>query len=139
LSDDDHVSPPAAAGGRTRRLPPAGLHTRSESMTDPHQATHDPDALFKAYIKVFIALSVFTVVSFACNYLVYQGVLSHMTSAAIIMSVAIVKAGCVAYIFMHLNHDWKTVYCIMVPVLIMCVMLVIVLLPDGVLGWPSTP
>jgi caa(3)-type oxidase subunit IV len=117
-------------------------------MTDPHaahdhaahdHAAHDPDALFKAYIKVFLALCVFTAVSFVCNYLVYQGVLGHLTSAAIIMAVAIVKAGCVAYIFMHLKYDWKTVYCIMVPVVIMCVMLVIVLLPDGVLGWPSQP
>jgi hypothetical protein len=38
---------------------------------------------------------------------------------------------------MHLKQDWGKVYCIMVPVLIMCVMMVIVLMPDGVLGWPS--
>ena len=33
-------------------------------------------------------------------------------------AVAVVKAGCVAYIFMHLKQDWGKVYCIMVPVLI---------------------
>jgi caa(3)-type oxidase subunit IV len=102
-----------------------------------HAADHDPDARFKAYIKVFVLLCVFTAVSFVCNYLVQIGVLGHMTSAAIIMLVAVVKATCVAYIFMHLNHDWNTVYCIMIPVCIMCVMFVIVLLPDGVFGWPQ--
>jgi caa(3)-type oxidase subunit IV len=113
-------------------------------MTEQHHApdhagahaAHDPNARFKAYINVFVLLCVFTAVSFVCNYLVQIGVLGHLTSAAIIMLVAVVKATCVAYIFMHLNHDWKTVYCIMVPVVIMCVMFIIVLLPDGVLGWP---
>jgi caa(3)-type oxidase subunit IV len=100
-----------------------------------HPEAHDQNALFKAYITVFIALCVFTAVSFVANYLVHQGTISPMTSLAIIMGVAIIKAGCVAYVFMHLKSDWGKVYCIMIPVMIMCVMLMIVLMPDGVLGW----
>jgi caa(3)-type oxidase subunit IV len=102
----------------------------------PHDAGHhDSAALFKAYITVFVALCVFTAVSFIANTLVHMGVINALTSAAIILVVAVIKAGCVAYVFMHLKYDWGKVYCIMIPVAIMCVMLVIVLMPDGVLGW----
>src|SRR5688572_10440616 len=96
---------------------------------------HDPATVFKAYIAVFIALCAFTAVSFVFNEMVRRHIISPMTSMTVIMIVAVLKAGCVAYIFMHLKWDWGKVYCIMVPVLIMCVMLVIVLLPDGVLAW----
>ena len=108
-------------------------------MSDQHHDAggHDPGAQFKAYITIFIALCIFTAVSFVANTLVHAGVINAMTSAVIILIVAIIKAGCVAYIFMHLKQDWGKVYCIMVPVLIMCVMIVIVLMPDGVLGWPA--
>jgi caa(3)-type oxidase subunit IV len=100
-----------------------------------HDAGHDPSALFKAYITVFIALSVFTAVSFVANEAVRHDLISTMASAVIIMIVAVIKAGCVAYIFMHLKQDWGKVYCIMIPVIIMGVMMMIVLMPDGVLGW----
>ena len=102
-----------------------------------HDAGHDPAALFKAYITVFVALSIFTAVSFIANEAVRHHIITPMISLTIIMAVAVVKAGCVAYIFMHLKQDWGKVYCIMVPVLIMCVMMIIVLMPDGVLGWPT--
>src|SRR5262245_21373078 len=107
-----------------------------QPMSDPHHdAGHDPAALFKAYIAVFIALSIFTAVSFVANTAVHMGLISSMASAVIIMIVAVIKAGCVAYMFMHLKQDWGKVYCIMVPVIIMGVMMMIVLMPDGVLGW----
>lgn len=108
-------------------------------MSDQHldAGHHDEAALFKAYITVFLALSVFTAVSFVANTAVHMGWISAMASAVIIMLVAVIKAGCVAYIFMHLKFDWGKVYCIMVPVLIMGVMMIIVLMPDGVLGWPK--
>ena len=108
-------------------------------MSEQHHdaGAHDLDALFKAYITIFVALCIFTAVSFIANTLVHAGVISAMASAAVILIVAIIKAGCVAYIFMHLKQDWGKVYCIMIPVVIMCVMLIIVLMPDGVLGWPK--
>jgi hypothetical protein len=37
---------------------------------------------------------------------------------------------------MHLILDWKRVYFLIVPALVLGPMLVIVLLPDIVLGWP---
>ena len=98
---------------------------------------HDPAALFKAYIQIFVILCGFTAVSFAANTLVHWHVISALTSAIIILIVAVIKAGCVAYIFMHLKYDWGKVYCIMIPVVIMCVMMIIVLMPDGVLGWAT--
>jgi len=84
---------------------------------------------------IFVALCFFTGISFIFNELVRHGVISPMVSATVILIVAIIKAGCVAYIFMHLKADWGKVYCIMIPVLIMCVMMIIVFLPDGVLAW----
>ena len=96
---------------------------------------HDDAAHFRSYIVIFIALCVFTAVSFFFNEMVRREIISPMTSASAIMIVAVIKAGCVAYIFMHLKSDWGKVYCIMVPVLIMCVMMIIVFLPDGVLAW----
>ncbi len=105
-------------------------------MSEPHAAaTHDEGALFRAYIGIFIALCIFTALSFIFNELVRHGVIGVYTSATAILIVAVIKAGCVAYIFMHLKWDWGKVFFIMIPVAIMCVMLVIVLLPDGVLGW----
>ena len=106
-------------------------------MSEQHHDSggHDEAALFKAYIKIFIILCVFTAVSFGVNELVRAHVISAMVSLTIIMTVAVIKAGCVAYVFMHLKWDWGKVYCIMIPVVIMCVMLIIVLMPDGVLGW----
>ena len=105
---------------------------------ESHDAGHDDKAaLFKAYITVFIALSIFTAVSFVANTAVHMGFISSMASVVIILIVAVIKAGCVAYIFMHLKQDWGKVYCIMIPVVIMSVMMIIVLMPDGVLGWPK--
>src|SRR5687767_14059608 len=98
-------------------------------------AHHDDAAHFRTYIAIFIALCGFTAVSFFFNEMVRREVISPMTSAVAIMIVAVIKAGCVAYIFMHLKADWGKVYCIMIPVLIMCVMMIIVFLPDGVLAW----
>ena len=46
-----------------------------------------------------------------------------------------VKSGLVAAIFMHLKYDWGKVFCIMIPVVVMSMMMIIVLLPDAVLGW----
>ena len=45
------------------------------------------------------------------------------------------KASCVIGIFMNLKFDWGKLYCIVIPVSILAVMMIIVLLPDLVLGW----
>ena len=104
-------------------------------MSDHNTGSHDEHALFRSYMIIFAALCGFTLISFVANELVRAHVISPMVSLTIIMVVAVIKAGCVAYIFMHLKWDWGKVYCIMIPVLVMAVMMIIVFLPDGVLTW----
>jgi heme/copper-type cytochrome/quinol oxidase subunit 4 len=102
-----------------------------------HATTHDAshDMRVKAYFTVFIALSIFTVVSFIANYAVYHNWIGVHTSFAIIIGVAIIKAFLVGLIFMHLNFDWGRVYFIIVPIFILGVMMMMVLMPDIVIAW----
>jgi cytochrome c oxidase subunit IV len=105
----------------------------------PAHSAHDPAVAFRRYIIIFVALCIFTALSFVFNELYRQGIIDHMTSVALIVIVAIIKALCVAVIFMHLNFDWGKVYAIMIPVCIMAVMMIIVLLPDIVLSRSARP
>ena len=91
----------------------------------------------QAYLVVFGALAIFTLVSFVANWAAHPetALISPGVSFTIIFLVAIVKATLVAMFFMHLKFDWGRVYFMIVPVLVLGVMLVIVLLPDIVLGW----
>jgi cytochrome c oxidase subunit IV len=102
-----------------------------------HATTHDAshDMRIKAYFTVFIALSIFTVVSFVANYAVYQNWISAHVSFTIIIAVAIIKAFLVGMIFMHLNFDWSRVYFIILPIFILAVMMMMVLMPDIVIAW----
>src|SRR5205807_7700411 len=103
-------------------------------MVEPHEtapAEHvQGGPSFQLYMNIFYALSVFTALSFVFNTMANYGVIGYMTSATLIVLVAVVKALCVASIFMHLKFDWGRVYCIVIPVSILAVMMVIVLLPD---------
>jgi cytochrome c oxidase subunit 4 len=103
-------------------------------MTDPHGSAedhaHGPSV--QAYLVIFGALCVFTLVSFVVNALFPP---HSMTALFIILAVAVCKATLVVMYFMHLKYDWPKVYFIMVPVVILAVMMMIVLLPDGVVGW----
>src|SRR5262245_31198977 len=103
----------------------------SELHTDAH-GEHHPDPT-KAYLVVFGSLAVFTAVSF----LVYE-VLPKNFSFIIILAVAVVKATLVGMYFMHLKWDWAKLYFMIVPAFILGVMMMMVLLPDGVLGWRDT-
>ena len=102
-----------------------------------HATTQDAshDMRIKAYFTVFVALSIFTAVSFLANSAVYRGWIGVHTSFAIIIGVAIIKAFLVGMIFMHLNFDWGRVYFIIVPIFILGVMMMMVLLPDIVIAW----
>ena len=62
------------------------------------------------------------------------GVGSH-TGMAIIMGVAVCKATLVCMFFMHLKYEWSKLYFLIVPVGILAVMMIIVFMPDGVVGW----
>ena len=108
-------------------------------MTDPHapatpQEQHKDShaGIFLAYMLVFLALCVFTAASFVVNWALGQ----NATSAGIILGIAVIKAFLVAYIFMHLKYDWPKVYGFLIPIIILCVMSVIIFLPDfGVYYW----
>ena len=102
-----------------------------------HATTHDAahDMRVKAYFTVFIALSIFTAISFLANEAVRQGWIGVETSFTIIIAVAVIKAFLVGLIFMHLNFDWGKVYFIIVPIFVLGVMMMMVLMPDIVISW----
>lgn len=109
------------------------------SHTAPATAhAHDGEhgaAAFKSYMTIFVVLCVLTSVSFIFNELQRHGVITLGVSAGAILFVAVIKAVCVGYIFMHLKADWNRLYFIIIPVVIMAIMMSIVLLPDIVLAW----
>src|SRR5205807_6477431 len=103
--------------------------------SDAHDAEHHGPAV-KAFMVVFVALSIFTAVSFIVNYAVRREVLSPHAGFALILLVAVVKAVLVGTYFMHLLVDWAKLYYFIFPTFILAAMFVVVLLPDIVLGWP---
>ncbi len=74
----------------------------------------DPEALrkhMKTYTNVGIALLVFTLITVAMSY-VHLG--THGMNILVGMIIASFKAGLVAFIFMHLNHERRTIYRILI-------------------------
>ena len=121
-------------------------------MADPHHSTephlgsstpdhlagaeqHDHHAkLFKIYMIVAVVLAVCTASSFVFNDLVRHGMLTVVMGFVLILGVAVLKAFLVGFYFMHLKWDWRLLYFIIVPVFILGVMMVIILMPDCVIG-----
>jgi caa(3)-type oxidase subunit IV len=105
-------------------------------MSDAHAAAgHHESSGVKAYLVIFLALVVFTAVSFVVNFAVRNGTIQAPTGFTLILLVAVCKAVLVAMFFMHLKFDWAKLYFMIIPVLILGTMMVIVLLPDIVLDW----
>lgn len=102
-------------------------------MSDQSHA-HGPVDI-KPYIVVFVALSVFTAVSFVVNKFVNDGTLTNTMGFILILGVAVIKALLVVIIFMHLKWDWGRLYFMIIPALILAPMLVFALLPDIVMYW----
>src|SRR5207302_7923635 len=100
-------------------------------MTDSHTSEHHGPS-FQAYIVVFVALSIFTAISFLVNAVVGR----NPTGLTIILAVAICKAVLVGTYFMHLIVDWPKLYYLIFPTFILGAIFVVVLLPDIVLTWP---
>ncbi len=95
---------------------------------------HGPTA--KTYTVIFIALCVFTSVSFAINFFLHDPANpNYHIGVTVIVIAAICKAFLVGLIFMHLRYDWDLLYYLIVPSLILGVMMMIVLMPDIVLAW----
>ncbi|HYV36295.1 MAG TPA: cytochrome C oxidase subunit IV family protein [Gemmataceae bacterium] len=100
--------------------------------------SHGPT--LQAYFIVFGALCVFTLVSFVVNAMVNADHFSAHAGMAIIMAVAVCKATLVIMFFMHLKYEWMKLYFLIVPVVVLCVMMMIVLMPDIVVAWhPDEP
>jgi caa(3)-type oxidase subunit IV len=102
--------------------------------------THGPDTAhaghgLRPYFVVFGALVIFTLISFVVNGAVRGGSVTPAMGFTIILAVAVCKAVLVATYFMHLLLDWKRLYFMIIPVMIMGTMMIIVLLPDIVLAW----
>ncbi len=106
-------------------------------MTDTHthDAHHGPG--LKAYMVVAVALAIFTLVSFLVNYFVTHHGLPPTVGFIIILGVAVCKATLVGLYFMHLVLDWSKVFYFIIPAFILGVMMMVVLLPDIVLGWQN--
>jgi cytochrome c oxidase subunit 4 len=105
--------------------------------THDHDGHHGPN--LQVYMVVAGALAIFTLVSFVCNYMVRQDVMSAALAFVIILSVAIVKSTLVGLYFMHLKYDWAKLYFVIVPISILATMMIIVLMPDLVIGWHDDP
>ena len=99
-------------------------------MADSHHEDHAGPG-FQAYMVVFVALSVFTAISFLVNATVGR----NMTGMLIILSVAVIKAILVGLYFMHLVVDWGKLYYLIFPTFILAAMFITVLMPDIVLVW----
>jgi cytochrome c oxidase subunit 4 len=100
-------------------------------MTDSHATEHHAGPGFQAYLVVFVALSVFTGISFLVNATVGR----NLTGLFIILAVAVIKAILVGLYFMHLVVDWGKLYYLIFPTFILAAMFITVLMPDIVLGW----
>lgn len=111
-------------------------HGHDHHAHDHHgHGHHAPNVA--AYMAVFGALVICTLVSFVANVAVRNDVLSSFSSFVIIFGVACIKATLVGAFFMHLNFDWKKVYMMIIPALVLGPLLMIVLLPDIVLAWKT--
>jgi cytochrome c oxidase subunit 4 len=103
----------------------------NHGTTDTYAGDHHGPTL-QTYYAIFGALCAFTLVSFVVNAIL--GIGSH-TGMGIIMAVAVCKATLVCMFFMHLKYEWSKLYFLIVPVVVLCVMMIIVLLPDAVVAW----
>ena len=81
---------------------------------------------------IFALLCIFTLISFVVNRFYPP---PSLQGAAIILGVASLKAFLVCLIFMHLRWDWKKVYFLIVPAMILGAVVVVCLMPDMVLSW----
>jgi cytochrome c oxidase subunit 4 len=100
-------------------------------MTDPHHAAHEHHGpTFRAYMIIALILAICTSLSFLFN----QTVPWKFVAFVLILGVAITKATLVGMYFMHLKWDWKLLYFLIIPAFILGTMMMVVLMPDILLG-----
>ena len=95
-------------------------------MSEAHAGSHE-----KTYIKIFIALLVFTIGTF----IFAEKMENHLATIVAVMLIAVIKASLVMRFFMHLKFEGRWKYVLLVPTCLLAVVLVCALLPDiGRLG-----
>ena len=99
-------------------------------MADQHSHGEGHGNLFRTYMIVAVALAIATAMSFLVN----QTIDSKAAAFVLILSVAIIKATLVGTYFMHLKWDWRLLYFLIIPAFILGTMMMIVLMPDSVIG-----
>jgi cytochrome c oxidase subunit 4 len=104
-----------------------------DSIAGEGRKHHGPS--LSMYLGVAVILGVFTASSFIFNEMVRHDMLSKMGGLWLILGVAVCKAALVGAFFMHLRYDWFKLYFLIVPALILAVMMMIVLTPDGIMAW----
>jgi cytochrome c oxidase subunit IV len=96
---------------------------------EPHGTTVPMPHHHVAYVKIFFALVVLTVVTVAIAFKRFD---SEAVNVLLALLVASVKASLVAMYFMHLKFEGKLIYFIAIVPLVLCVILVCALIPDVV-------
>jgi cytochrome c oxidase subunit 4 len=86
-------------------------------MTTDHAV--DIDRHVKAYITVFVALMVLTIITVAISYLD----LSVPLAVTVALIVATVKGALVAGVFMHLRSEQKLIYAVLVVTVVFFIVL----------------
>jgi cytochrome c oxidase subunit 4 len=99
-------------------------------MTDPHHGHEHHGPTFQAYMAIAAVLAVCTALSFLFN----QTISAKVAAFLLILGVAITKATLVGMYFMHLKWDWKLLYFLIIPAFILGTMMMVVLMPDILLG-----
>jgi caa(3)-type oxidase subunit IV len=102
---------------------------------DSHNPEHHGGATVNVYLVVFLALCIFTALSFVVNLAEHTMGFGVLLGMAIILIVAVCKATLVAMYFMHVKWDWGKLFFIIIPVCILAVLMMVVLLPDMVVAW----
>ena len=92
--------------------------------------THDQEMFVEShapYIKVWLALAVFTVIEYFYAYF-FKDAFTGLVLG--LMFWAIIKAGLVGWYFMHLKFEGKWVYAMLVPAGILAAVFIFALMPD---------
>ena len=94
---------------------------------EPHGVTVPAPHHYVNYFAVFGTLVVLTIITVSATWLPTE---SELAKVLIALTIASIKAACVAFFFMHLKFEGKLIYLIMMVPLCLCVLLIVALIPD---------
>src|SRR5437868_1865106 len=93
------------------------------SVPEPHHKVN--------YIAVFLTLVVLTILTVAVAFMNLE---KEWQKVLLALTIASIKASCVAFFFMHLKFEGKLIYLILIVPLMLCVLLTVALIPDVLLN-----